>query len=196
MIPHSRQDDDPKPDLDRLEAALKELKVEFEKFFNGAVRIPPESLKTSIEARFRRLRSRRLRLFADRFRLNGLEARFNSLNEMFNRRLREIEHGARSSEGHVKDKPPALDPFAGLELQGRNDSEAAELLYQELYRSSGRSRKVDFDTFQQFLGKQIESVQKKTGCSRVRMWVSGEGDELKLRAKPIRDETCREVKSP
>jgi hypothetical protein len=195
MIPHSRQDDDPKPELDGLEAAIRELKVEFEKFFNGAVRIPPESLKTNIEARFRRLRTQPLRLFSDRFRLTSLEARFNSLNELFNRRLREIEKGSRPGDVHVKERSEVLDPFSGLELRDSADRKAAEVLYRELYRSSGRSRKVDFDTFQQFLGKQIESVRKKTGCRRVRMWISGEGEELRLRARPVREETGGEGES-
>lgn len=186
MVPHSRKLKNPKRELDRLEAALTELKIEFDKFFNGALAIPPERLRTDVERRFRLLRTQRFRAFADRFRFNGLETRLNVLNELFNRRLREAERAARRSD-HAQGTPKSgPDPFAGVDLGTGNNQEAAEALYRELYRSSGRGRKIDFASFEQYLDNQLERLRKKTGCERVQFRVSGSGRKLKLKAKPIK----------
>jgi len=189
MIPHSRKVTDAKRELDRLEEAIRGLKIEFDKFFNGATAIPPEELRTKIQKRFQLMRIRKMRGFADRFRLNSLETRFNVFNELWNRRLREIERAALRRSSSPAPTARALDPFAGINLDGTGNREQVEALYNELYSSSGRSKKTDFDSFRKYLDTQIDRLRDKTGCDQVQFRVAGEGNRLKLKAKPIRRDT-------
>ena len=186
MIPHSRKVTDSKRELDLLERAIRDLKIEFDKFFNGARAIPPEDLRTRIQHRFQRLRGRQMRAFANQFRLNTLETKLNVLNEHWNRRLREMEHAAqRRSPAHL---PAARgpDPASGIDLDGTSNRAEVEALYNELYSSSGRSKKTDFDSFRSYLDTQIVKLREKTGCKQVQFRVTGEGSNTKLKAKPIR----------
>lgn len=185
MIPHSRKEHGSKRDLDHLESAIQALKVAYDKFFNGANPLPPEDLRTKIQQHLRSVRSQPTQAFADRFRLNTLEARFNVLCELYNRRLRDLEKTAR----HRHSFPAGterFDPFAGIDLDGTGNRDAVEALYHQLYRSSGRPKKIDFNSFQQYLDSQIDQVRAKTGCKKVQFRVTGEGERMKLKAKPVR----------
>lgn len=186
MIPHSRKVVDSKRQINRLEDTLRVLKIEFDKFFNGATAVPPEELRTKIQKMFRRLRSRRIQSAADRFRLGSLETRFNVFNELWNRRLREIERAALRRPVAPVHATRALDPFAGINLEGTGDREQVEALYKELYSSSGRNKKTDFDSFRRYLDTQIDRLRENTGCEQVQFRVAGTGSQLKLKAKPIR----------
>jgi hypothetical protein len=186
MIPHSRKVADSKRELDLLERAIRDLKIEFDKFFNGARPVPPEDLRSQIQRRFQRLRGRRMRAFADQFRLNTLETKLNVLNEYWNRRLREIERAAqRRPPSHL---PAASGPDAatGINLDGTSNRAQVEALYNKLYSSSGRRKKTDFDSFRSYLDTQIVKLREKTGCKQVQFRVTGEGGSLKLKAKPVR----------
>ena len=78
------------------------------------------------------------------------------------------------------------DPVAGINFDGTNNREQVEALYNELYSSSGRSKKTDFDSFRSYLDGQIVKLKDKTGCEQVQFRISGQGSKLKLKAKPIR----------
>jgi hypothetical protein len=71
-------------------------------------------------------------------------------------------------------------------LDGVGNQSKVEALYNELYRSSGRSKQIDFASFQGYLERQIVQLREKTGCSSVKVRIKAEGEELKLKAKPIR----------
>ena len=48
--------------------------------------------------------------------------------------------------------------------------------------------KADFGSFQKLIDKQVSKLQKKTGCKEVHLRVAREGDTLKLKAKPVRED--------
>jgi hypothetical protein len=189
MIPHSRKVADSRHKLDNLEQAIRLLKIEFDKFFNGATPIPPEELRTKVQKQLQRLRTLRMRTFADRFRLTSLETRLNVFNELWNRRLREMDRTAQRRPATQTPGTRAIDPAAGINLEDTASRAQVEALYNELYSSSGRRKKTDFDSFRSYLDTQITKLRAKTGCDQVQFRVSGNGNRLKLKAKPIRRDT-------
>lgn len=174
-------------DLNRLDRAIQELRIEHERFFNGAIQVPPEDLQTRIQREIRRLRNEQLQGAADQFRLNSLEARFNSFNERFNRRLREHEEGrgARAKETPGSRGP---DPRQGVVIGEEADGAAVEALYTGLQQRSGKGPKFDLDSFERYLQRQASNIRQKTGCREVQFRLSEEGGKLKLKAKPVRPE--------
>lgn len=185
MVPHSRKEPGSKRDLDHLESTIQTLKVAYDKFFNGASPLPPDDLRTKIQQHLRQVRSQPTQTLADRFRLNTLEARFNVLSELYTRRLRALEKTAQSRRS-LPAGTERFDPYAGINLDGTGNRDAVEALYRQLYRSSGRRKKIDFNSFQQYLESQIDQVRAKTGCAKVQFRVTGEGERMKLKAKPVR----------
>lgn len=172
------------PELDALALQLKELRIEFEKYFNGANDLPPAPLQSEIDRRIRTLRGR-VRTAIDRFRLSSLEAQNNSYSEMFQRRLRAIEEGRAPRPTKPTLAQPRFDSRAGVVVSGKVGDRAAAALYSGLYTESG-SKKVDPDTFRAYLDRQLDLICSKTGCSEVRFRVVSENGKTKLKAKPVR----------
>jgi hypothetical protein len=170
--------------IDRLAQDVRELRIEFERFFAGALPTPPEELRGRVQARLRELRNANLQSAADHFRLNTVEAQFNAYNELHNRRLRERE------EGRVHQAPPPstkarLDPRGGVVVGDAPEPEAVAALFQGLYGQGARAAKVDLETFRAYIASQVAAIQGKSGCATVQFRVVEESGKLKLKARPV-----------
>jgi hypothetical protein len=171
--------------LERIDELIRRLKIDFDKFFNGALPTPPETLRFQTFAEVRKLRSEHHKSAVIRFRINSLEAKLNSLSEFFNRRLRDIESGVSQRPrrpGAVR--KPTHDPYNGVVIDRQADPRAIEALYSELYGKQGRNAKTDLESFQGFLQKQAEAIRDKTGCDDVVFRVTSKKGKLQLKAKP------------
>lgn len=170
--------------IDRLDRAVRLLRIEWEKFFNGAVTVPPEEMREEIGTEIRSLRNSNLRGLAENYRLNQLEARFNSYSELYGRRLRQSEEGRGPGLPVRRDRQPRLDPRRGVVLGDQVDTATAEALYDGLAQS-GRAPRFDLETFRDYLEKQVGALKAKTGCRQVRFRLEEDGDTVKLKAKPV-----------
>jgi hypothetical protein len=175
--------------LDHLSRDIQQLRVDFERFFNGGLPLPPEELRGRVQAQLRQLRGANL-TSVDSFRLGDLEARYNSYNELFNRRLRDTEEGRHSAARPAP--PPAPrhhDPARGIVFGDRLDPAAVEALYQGLAAAPGDAPRFDLDSFQTYLQRQMAAIREKTGCSQVQFRLADEDGKVKLKARPV---TARE----
>ena len=168
--------------IDRLDRDIRRLKIDFERFFNGNLKVPPELLRQSISTQIQELRSRHIRTFALRFRVNNLEARFHIFSVFFARRLRAMEWGA---GGAASSATAGFDPREGVILGENPEPEAVRALYRELCRARQAAPAADFTQFQAYLAKRVAQIRSKTGCSHVRFRIASEGGRVKLKAKPV-----------
>ncbi|HEX5759571.1 MAG TPA: MXAN_5187 C-terminal domain-containing protein [Thermoanaerobaculia bacterium] len=172
--------------LDLLAAEIGQLKVEFERFFNGAAHLPPEELRERIQARLRGLRNTTFRAAADNFRFADLESRFNSWNELFNRRLRDLEEGRRPPRPAPSEPEPGhYDPERGVLVRERIEPAAAEALYAGLAAGPDGGPRFDLVTFAGYLARQAAAIRDKTGCDAVQFRVAVEDGKRRLKARPI-----------
>ncbi len=74
--------------LGKVEDDIRRLKIEFDIFFNGAVKRPPLEARARLESQIKRLLDNRHLSYAQRYRLNGLVGRFTSYRELWRRTLR------------------------------------------------------------------------------------------------------------
>ncbi len=173
--------------LDQLGRDIQQLRVDFERFFNGALPFPPEELRGRVQAQIRNLRGMsNLATAVDSFRLSDMEARYNSYNELFNRRLRDTEEGRHPAARPAP--PPAprrYDPAQGIVFGDRIDPQAAEALYQGLAASPGDAPRFDLDSFQTYLARQVNAIREKTGCAEVQFRLAAEDGKIKLKARPV-----------
>ena len=171
--------------LDQLQRDIRQLQIDFERFFNGGLPLPPDELRGRIQAQLRNLRNTSITAAVDSFRLGDLEARFNSYNEMYNRRVRDLEEGRVPHQVFAFVERPRFDPRSGVVFGSEIDPEAAEALYHGLASGPGEGPKFDLDSFQTYLRRQTEAIRQKTGCDEVQFRVAEEDGKLKLKARPV-----------
>lgn len=171
------------PAIDRIEEDLRVLRIEYEKFFNGALEVPPEELRQRVAKELRRLRlGGGAKSVADDFRLSSVEAQFNAYADRFGRRLRDREEGRHALHRAV---PPPPDPDRPVVVGGQEVSvEAAHRLYEKLARG-GSAPRFDLETFRLYLTRQLVSIQAKTGRAEVEFRIALEDGQMKLRARPV-----------
>lgn len=172
--------------LDQVDREIRQLRIEFEKFFNGGLHVPPEELRTRVQGSIRSLRNLNFTSAVENFRLADLEARFNSYNELFNRRLRDQEEGRHLGLRPIA-TPPArrFDPEQGVVLGAQMEGAAVQALYEGLAKGPGDGPRFDLESFRTYLSKQVAAIQLKTGCAEVQFRVAAEDGKLKLKARPL-----------
>lgn len=173
--------------LDQLDREVRALRIEFEKFFNGALPVPPEEMRARVQVQIRNLRNHNIASSVEAFRLADLESRFNSYNELFNRRLREQEEGRRVGLRAAAPPPPPrrFDPEKGVVVGVQMETAAVEALYEGLAKGPRDGPRFDLESFRAYLGKQVAAIRQKTGCAEVQFRIAEEDGRLKLKARPL-----------
>lgn len=172
--------------LTRLDAEIRRLKIEFDKFLNGAVPTPPEDLREEIFSELRALRGQNATSYVDAFMLGSLEARLNSLSELYNRRIRDAEMGLGPPTSTTAARELQHDPYSGVVFRDEVSSDAAHALYEELYDSPERRARTDFSSFLHFLEQKASTIRGLTGCHEVQFRIDSKDGRLALKAKPVR----------
>ena len=72
----------------KLDEDIKRLKVDFDIFFNGAVKRPPLEARARLESQIKRLLDNRSLSYSQRYKMNNLIGRFTSYRELWRRTLR------------------------------------------------------------------------------------------------------------
>jgi hypothetical protein len=170
--------------LDQLGRSIQQLRIEFERFFNGALPVPPEELRNRIVVQLRQLRNLNLTAAVDNFRLGDFEARFNTYNELYNRRLREREEGRPAGRALAEVEAPRYDTSRGILVGDAVEPAAAEALYVGLSRA-GEAPRFDLDSFQTYIERQAAAIRARTGCAQVQFRLADEDGRLKLKARPV-----------
>ena len=181
-------------DIDQLGRGIQQLRIDFERFFSGALPFPPDELRARIQAQLRSLRNSNLATAVDSFRLGDMEARFNSYNELYSRRMREVEEGRQRAllPPPAAEAPPRHDPHRGILVRvaegaggGALDPTAVEALYHGLAGGPGEGPRFDLASFGSYLQRQAAALHGRTGCAAVQFRLAEEDGKLKLKARPI-----------
>jgi hypothetical protein len=174
------------------EKALKELIKDWERFFSGIRKTPPQLERDRLSRRLRRLAEAHQDepAHADRFRIEQLQNRFMSYSQLWERLLREREEGrgrsigvlraAAAADAQVESEPNAAE--TGSVDSG--DGALAGLFdqYAAAKQSLGQPIGVDAVSFAAQVEAQREQLEQKFGLG-VRFEVVVEGDKVKLAAR-------------
>ena len=97
-------------DLQRLEAALKQLEAEYNMFFAGRLPRPPWETRGRVEALVKRYDRAYITNTGERFRFTTLQSRFAAFVDLWDRGLRAREEGRSGASFAQKprDRPPEL----------------------------------------------------------------------------------------
>jgi hypothetical protein len=190
-------------DLTNLEDWLRRLKVEFDIFFNGHRKKPPDDLKMKLERLLKKLGEAGDMSFQERFRYNTIVARYYIYKDLWRRTLLGREegktgcfrpHDSQDAAPGASAQPPARECRVSIA-----DPEAEPERVKELYQGLLALRKegpagappLPLDRFARYISEQTRELRAKYACNRVIFTVALDDAAVRFRARPdsSRDET-------
>ena len=181
----------PRVSITKLEHDFQELAKEWERFFAGVVRVPPEKQRIAYGRQLRRIAEAGGLGSTDQFRFQQLQHKFSTYSAMWERMLREREEGRGRSLSHLRaasragapTPPPAAKPDT---MRTRSvDKGKGDDLYETFMSAKkrlGQSSSLKRDAFEAQLESQRKQIESRLG-HRVRFEVVVEGDKVKLTAR-------------
>jgi hypothetical protein len=197
-------------DLDQLERLFRQLQIEWEKFFGGVEKKPPNELRARVEAIVKKYAYTEIRNNTERFRYQALASRFNTFNELWNKRMRAIEEGrplglhgraaiaaaqvpgATSAATTGAAARAAATPGAGGEFRVRSaeqDESAVRNLYEKFLQArqqAGEKGTVKFDNFQKLISQQASRIMADKGAQAVDFRLETKEGKVSLKAKVVK----------
>jgi hypothetical protein len=192
-------------DLDVMEKSIRLLQIEWEKFFGGVERKPPNELKTRVEAMVRRYANQEIRNNTERFRYQNLASRYNVFSELWMKRLRAMEegrvvgmHGSRAPVPSTLELPSAQTaaamarPQAPSEFRVKDpagDDAAVRRLFDgflEARKAAGETAPVKYESFQKIINQQATRILTEKGAQAVDFRFETKDGKVSLKAKPVR----------
>jgi hypothetical protein len=187
-------------DLGLIETSIRQLQIEWDKFFGGVERKPPTDLKTRLEALLRRHANAEIRNNAERFRYQSLTARYASMNELWTKKLRAMEEGRPMGLHGSKIPPPPPPPprapeprpsAAPGEYRVRRpdaETEVVRALFDQYQQARSRAGEagVKFESFQKVIAQQATRILTEKGGQAVEFRVETKDGKVSLKAKAVK----------
>ena len=189
-------------DLDTLERSIRQLQIDWDRFFSGLEKKPPNDLKVKVEAIVRRHANAEIRNNADRFRYQTLTARYSTFNELWSKKLRAREegkafgvHGLKAEMLPPPPPPPPPRPSAGRSGEFRvqnpeRDAATVRSLYESFLEArsrNGENAPVKYESFQKLIGQQASRIlSDKGGKAAVEFRLETKDGKVSLKAKVVK----------
>jgi hypothetical protein len=181
-------------DLVDLEDGIRRLKVEYDIFFNGNRKKPPDDLRFRVERLIRKLSESNL-TFQERFRYNTQVARFYVYRDFWRRNQSELElaAGARRATGSGRaasaatSSRPAEHGISVAITDPGKEEEKVRSLYDALLQIRSRGAKdapdVSYQQFAKYIESQTRGIRAKSGCASVIFTLAVREDAIKFMAR-------------
>ena len=179
--------------LDQLEDGIRRLKVEYDIFFNGHRKRPPDDLRMKVEKLAKQLADSSAMSSQERFRYNTLIGRFYIYRDRWRRNLQEREMGQEGAEAVAPApggrKVPLEPEHLSVSIADpRADESKVRELYDTLVRLKNRDAQAQppmpFPQFARYIEKQAREIRTRFGCGSVNFTLSLEKDEIRFTARP------------
>lgn len=178
-------------DLERLEAGLRQLKVQYDMFFAGALPKQPYELRAQFEQLIKRYANAPIKKYAHRFHFNALMSRYNSLSELWTKTLRSIEEGDRPAPALLERAGAGERVLTTCRIQDPlREQEPLKLLHQRYLearrKSGGENGKLSFESFIRGVTVQARRLRETVGCDEIELRLVVEDRKVHLKARPAR----------
>jgi hypothetical protein len=182
---------DPGRQIGMLEKALSDLIKDWERFFAGIRKTPPNDERERLERRLRHLADNPPRRSADAFRVQQLQHRFRTYAMNWERMLREREEGRGRSIGMVRAQAraaratPQTPPRPNVSAAAAVDESGSDALFERFVaakQEAGEVAGVKREAFEAQIKEQRNKLEARFGC-KVRFDVVVDGGKVKLAAR-------------
>jgi len=187
-------------DLDALAKDVRAYKIEFEQYFGGGKKRPPNETEWRIDQTMKRYSERGPNMNSgQRFRYSTLIQAYVKYREMFKKRMQKKEEG--TVERHYGAAAKAIEAdrarargrgherkvsFAITCSDPEHETAKIENLFEALLqaqREFGEEAKpLSLEQFQQFIRKKTKQLKEDKHCNEVEYRVEVEGNEVRLKA--------------
>jgi hypothetical protein len=177
-------------ELKNMEDVLRRLKIEYQIFFNGSRKKPPQDLRLRLEKISRQLSERSDMTQLQRFRYNTLLTRYNTLRSLWRRTIQKMEQGK-----EAKKDPPVSTPIQSAEAAVEkfrislsnpgSEGDKVRHLYDTLLhykKMNSEDLRLAYSQFERYIEVQTQNIRKDKGCSRVTYTIVLEGDVVRFTA--------------
>lgn len=194
------QQDPVDEELDELDSSLKNLRVQYDQYFLGILKRPPEVLQGRVQKIIVKYANQQLRKTHQKFRFNQLNSKFQIFRQQWGRTMRQIEMG--TYKGH-RFKAKLHERELGVAAVAAHADEAPLTLppttkagpIDQLYTALVAARKRAGDTgpapdrakLAEAVKKQTLALKAKHPGAKVKFKVAVEGNKAKLVASVVKD---------
>jgi hypothetical protein len=186
------------PELNEVERQVSHLRIDFERFFSGDLKLMPQPARRRLDRVFRRLWGLEVERAVDRFRLQALQDRYTSMSELWDKRLRAREEGRRLAPSEApgravapSDAAATLAPSlkapgdagtpAPVKARHRPDLRPLFERYQAARRELGEDPgKMSYERFEELVRQKAEEIRTRTGSTKLIFEVRTEGGKVRL----------------
>jgi hypothetical protein len=194
------QQDPVDEELEELDQGLKRLRVEYDQFFLGILKRPPNVLQGRMQKVIVKYANQVLQKTHQKFRFNQLNSKFQIYRQQWGRTIRQIESG--TYRGHrfkanLHDRERGLIPDADASPPAAAEPAppvkvgAMDQLYDALLAARRRAGESGPDPDRAKLGelvrKQTAALRAKHPGAKVRFRVAVDGKRAKLVASIVKD---------
>ena len=198
--------------IEKLEQAIRLLKVQYDQYFAGVLNLPPYELRGEVERLIRQYNNTAIEQSSLRFYFNSLVTRFNTFSELWAKCLRLREEGravpgypavqtrqapVRSSLGQIAarqagrngngDQPSPLQTVVGGPDWDADSLRPLYHKYLEALREHGKnSEDVSFANFSRQIVRKADAVKNRSSCDAVRLRLTIEEGRVLFKARPLR----------
>jgi hypothetical protein len=185
-------------ELNEVERQIAQLRVDFERFFSGELKLMPIQLRRRVDTAFRRLWGLDIDRAADRFRLQTLQERFTTLSELWEKKLRLREEGRRfapreapgrgavPADAGARPSPSSEgtgDTAGAAPVKARSRPDFRPLF--ERYRAARRDlgedvSKMSYERFEELVRQKAEEIRERTGSTKLVFEVRTESGKVRL----------------
>jgi hypothetical protein len=186
-------------DLDLLDKSIASLKLDYERFFSGDLKVPPLPARRSVEQVLRRVGNVSLDKAEERFRLQALQGRFTALSELWEKRLVAKEEGRGRIRPQIRVRPverpapaPSSDAGAAASVKGLGRGDLRSLFdrYCAARAALGEdASRLRYDRFEELVKKQAAEIRRATGATRLAFDVQTREGKVRLVGRSLQTPT-------
>jgi hypothetical protein len=171
----------------KLEVGLRQLKVQYDQFFAGALDREPLHLRRELEKVMHQLNQNPPDKLVMRFRYNAVLGRFNCFAELWNKTLRNHEEGGRRTAS-VAERLGIKERLLTRCLVGQTEGDDPGLRrlhrrYVETRERHGK-RGIPFEKFARGISSQVRRLRDSHECAQIEVRLVERGEDVEIRARP------------
>ena len=193
------QQDEIDEELDELEKSLKRLRVEYDQYFLGILKRPPEVLQGRVMKVIVKYANQNLRKTHHKFRFNQLNSKFQIHRQQWGRILRQIESGTYKghlfkAKLHERERGISDETPRPSSLEAAPEPTARPGAIDKLFDALVAARKRAGDSgpapdrakLSEIVKKQTAALKQKHPGAKVKFRVAIEGNKAKLVASVVK----------
>ncbi len=188
-------------ELDQLDSSLRRLKIEYDVYFGGGSKKPPNDTLWRVNNLIKKFADSPKLNFAQRYKFNALSQRYAIFSDLWRQKLKIKEEGyrrpqdavlgitgLRTDEEHAAQRElgaVGTDKIACSDVD--RDMTSVRALYDRMISEKqkvGEAAGAPFESFASFLRKKTEQIRRDFKCEAVEYSLEIQGSQVKLKAKP------------